>query len=145
MANHSCICSAMYNAEFRPTSGPLKSSTPAAGQFFIELRAQNNIKRGAQISIRYLDSLLTTPQRKKASKAKWNFVCQCPRFGSVFCNFCLVAKFCLGLWIFRYLENRVFLVLASCVTFSHLKFCTKKMNSVSCFCELQKCIRLFCS
>ena len=70
MANHSCICSAMYNAEFRPT----------ADNFSIQLRAQSNMRRGHQISIRYLDLFLTTTQRKKISLEKWNFVCQCPRF-----------------------------------------------------------------
>jgi hypothetical protein len=77
MANHSCVCSAMYNAEFRSNETKVEN---AVGQFFIELRAQNNIRQGCQISIRYLDSLQTTLQRKQVCKEKWNFVCQCPRY-----------------------------------------------------------------
>ena len=49
MANHSCICSAMYNAQFVAGS--------SGNEFVIELRAQSNIRKGCQISIRYLDSL----------------------------------------------------------------------------------------
>ena len=78
MANHSCVCTAMYNAEFR------QNVENNVDQFVIELRAQNRIRQGCQISIRYLDSLQTTPQRKKVCKEKWNFVCQCQRFGTFF-------------------------------------------------------------
>jgi len=67
LANHRCDPKAMYIPYFGDRS------------FKIDMRAQKEIKRGQEITVRYTDALATNWERRKASQEKWNFSCQCNR------------------------------------------------------------------
>ena len=45
----------------------------------MKLQTKCALKRNREVTISYLDPLMTTPSRQRATTERWGFACGCPR------------------------------------------------------------------